>query len=86
MYFECSFFEPVYMKNSKQQTAIQKIKLSNNQHRPENKNNIDNREREQQLNKGDDRTHNRKERKNFKKKHQQINEQIYNRVISKINF
>jgi len=46
MYFECSFFEPVYMKNSKQQTAI-KIKLSNNQHRPENKNNIDNREREQ---------------------------------------
>ena len=66
IYFECSFFEPVYMKNSKQQTAI-KIKLSNNQHRPENKNNIDSREGEEQSNKGDDRTHNRKERKNLKK-------------------
>jgi hypothetical protein len=46
---------------------LQNIKLSNNKHRPENKNNIDSREGEEQLIKGDDRTHNRKERKNLKK-------------------
>ena len=54
------------MKNSNQQTPFQNIKL-NNRHRPENKDNIDSREGEEQLNKGDDKTHNKKERKNLKK-------------------
>ena len=68
------------MKNIKQQTPAHNTKLNNNKHRPENKDDIDSREGEEQLMKGDDRTHNRKERKNLKKKHQQINEQICNRV------
>jgi len=56
------------MKNNKQQTRFQNTKLSNNnKHRPENKNNMDSREGEEQLIKGDDKTHNRKERKNLKK-------------------
>ena len=55
------------MKNSKQQTPFQDTKLSNNKHRPDNKNNIDSREGEEQLIKGNDKTHNRKERKNLKK-------------------
>ena len=60
-------FKIAYMKNNKQQTPFQNTKLSNNKHRPENKDNIDSREGEEQLTKGDDRTHNRKERKNLKK-------------------
>ena len=60
-------FKIAYMKNSKQQIPFQNIKLSNNKHRPENKDNIDSREGEEQLNKGDDKTHNKRERKNLKK-------------------
>ena len=66
MYFESSFLKSS-MKNSNQQLPFQNIPLGNNKHRPENKDNIDSREGEEQLNKGDDKTHNRKERKNLKK-------------------
>jgi len=55
------------MKINKQQTPAHNTKLSSNKHRPENKDNIDSREGEEQLMKGDDRTHNKKERKNLRK-------------------
>jgi len=55
------------MKNIRQQTPNHNTKLNNNKHRPENKDDIDSREGEEQLLKGDDRTHNKKERKNLKK-------------------
>jgi len=55
------------MKNSKPQTPNQNTRLNNNKHRPENKDDIDSREGEEQLLKGDDRTHNKKVRKNLKK-------------------
>jgi hypothetical protein len=54
------------MKNNKQQTPAHNTKLNNNKRRPENKDDIDSREGEEQLIKGDDRTHNKKERKNLK--------------------
>jgi hypothetical protein len=56
-----------FMKNIRQQTPNHNTKLNNNKHRPENKDDIDSREGEEQLLKGDDRTHNKKERKNLKK-------------------
>ena len=56
-----------FMKNIKQQLPNHNTKLNNNKHRPENKDDIDSREGEEQLLKGDDRTHNKKERKNLKK-------------------
>lgn len=55
------------MKKNKQQTPAHNTKFNTNKHRPENKDDIDSREGEEQLMKGDDRTHNRKERKNLKK-------------------
>jgi len=55
------------MKNIKQQTPNHNTKLNNNKPRPENKDDIDSREGEEQLTKGDDITHNRKERRNLKK-------------------
>jgi len=55
------------MKNIKQQTPNHNTRLNSNKHRPENKDDIDSREGEEQLLKGDDRTHNKKERKNLKK-------------------
>jgi hypothetical protein len=55
------------MKNIKQQTPNHNIRLNNNKHRPENKDDIDSREGEEQLLKGDDQTHNKKVRKNLKK-------------------
>jgi hypothetical protein len=55
------------MKNNQQQKPAHNTKLNNNKHRPENKDDIDSREGEEQLLKGDDRTHNSKERKNLKK-------------------
>jgi len=67
MYFDCSIFKITFMKNIKQQTPAHNTKLNNNKHRPENKDDIDSREGEEQLMKGDDTTHNRKERKNLKK-------------------
>jgi hypothetical protein len=58
------------MKNNKQQTQGRNTKLSNNKNRPENKDNMDSRENEEQLTKGGDTTHNRKERKTLKNKTQ----------------
>jgi hypothetical protein len=55
------------MKNMKSQTPNQNIKLNNNKRRAENKDELDSREGEEQLSKGDDTTHNRKERKSEKK-------------------
>jgi len=55
------------MKNIKQQTPNHNTRLNNNKHRPENKDDIDSREGEEQLLKGDDQTHNKKVRKNLKK-------------------
>ena len=55
------------MKNIKQQTPNHNTRLNSNKHKPENKDDIDSREGEEQLLKGDDRTHNKKERKNLKK-------------------
>ena len=73
------------MKNSKQQTPALNTKLNNNKHRPENKDDIDSREGEEQLMKGDDRTHNKKERKNLKKTTGRQAAKIVNGQI-KINF
>ena len=55
------------MKNMKSQTPNHNTKLNNNKRRAENKDNLDSREGEEQLTKGDDSTHNRKERKSEKK-------------------
>jgi hypothetical protein len=51
------------MKNSKPQTPNHNTRLNNNKGRPENKDDIDSREGEEQLLKGDDRTHNKKKEK-----------------------
>ncbi len=56
------------MKNMKSQTSNHNIKLNNNKRRAENKDELDSREGEEQLAKGDDTTHNRKERKSEKKR------------------
>jgi len=55
------------MKNMQQQTPNRNIKLNNNKRRAENKDELDSREGEEQMTKGDDTTHNRKERKSEKK-------------------
>jgi hypothetical protein len=68
MYFDYSFFKITCMKNNKLQAPAHNTRLNNNKHRPENKDDIDSREGEEQLMKGDDRTHNRKERKSLKKR------------------
>ena len=56
------------MKNLKQQTPNHNTKLNNNKRRPENKDDLDSREGEEQAAKGDDITHNRKTRKNERRK------------------
>ena len=66
MYFDL-ILKIVFMKNSKQQTPAHNTKLNNNKRRPENKDDIDSREGEEQLTKGGNTTHNRKERKSEKK-------------------
>jgi len=55
------------MKNSKQQIPNHNTKFNSNKRRAENKDELDSREGEEQLTKGDDTTHNRKERKSDKK-------------------
>lgn len=50
-----------------QQTPNHNTKLSNKKRRPENKDDIDSREGEEQLMKGNDSTHIKKERKSLKK-------------------
>lgn len=61
------------MKNSRSQTPRQNTKFNANRNRPENKDNLDSREGEEQLFKGDDITHNHKPHKNKKseKKHKE---------------
>jgi hypothetical protein len=55
------------MKNMKPQTPDHNTRLNNNKRRAENKDDIDSLEGEEQLTKGNDVTHNRKERKSEKK-------------------
>jgi hypothetical protein len=55
-----------HMKNNKNQSSGQKIQFNTNRRRPENKDNLDSREGEEQLFKGDDVTHNQKAHKNKK--------------------
>ena len=54
------------MKSNKQQPTTGNTRFNNNKRRAENKDNLDSREGEEQLIKGDDTTHNRKERKSEK--------------------
>ena len=53
--------------NTRQQTPNHNVKLNNNKRRAENKDNLDSREGEEQTIKGDDVTHNEKEKKSEKK-------------------
>ncbi len=55
------------MKNIPSSNAKQNIKFNTNKHRPENKDNLDSREGEEQLSKGTDVTHNKKEKQNERK-------------------
>ena len=55
------------MKNIKQQTPNHNTKFNSNKRRAENKDELDSREGEEQLTKGNDTTHNRKEKKSEKK-------------------
>ena len=52
------------MKNIRQQRPGHNAGTTSNRHRPENKDNLDSREGEEQLTKGTDITHNKKEKKN----------------------
>ena len=54
------------MKNMQSQRPDHNIKLNANKKRAENKDNLDSREGEEQQTKGDDVTHNKKERKSMK--------------------
>ena len=55
------------MKNMRSQNPNHNTKFNTNKRRSENKDDIDSREGEEQLSKGDDITHNKKQRKNEKK-------------------
>ncbi len=54
------------MKNMKQQNPNHNMKVNVNRRRPENKDDLDSREGEEQLSKGTDVTHNKKEKRNEK--------------------
>lgn len=57
------------MKNMNQTNATsKKTPTLQNRHRPENKDNLDSREGEEQLTKGDDTTHNIKEHQSSRKR------------------
>jgi hypothetical protein len=55
------------MKNMHSKNPNHNTKFNTNKRRAENKDDIDSREGEEQITKGDDVTHNKKERKNEKK-------------------
>lgn len=55
------------MKNMQPQNPNHNTKFNANKRRAENKDDLDSREGEEQLTKGDDITHNKKDRKNEKK-------------------
>lgn len=52
------------MKNIHPKNPNHNVKADMNKHRPENKDNLDSREGEEQITKGTDITHNKKEKKN----------------------
>ena len=54
------------MRNTKSQNPSRNIKFNDHKHRAENKDNLDHREGEEQMSKGDASTHNRKEQKSRK--------------------
>ncbi|MFZ1261094.1 MAG: hypothetical protein WAQ93_11475 [Chitinophagaceae bacterium] len=56
------------MKNMKSKNLKHNTQFNANKHRPENKDNLDSREGEEQIIKGDNITHNTKERKILKGK------------------
>ena len=56
------------MKNLPQKNPKQNIQFNQNKHRPENKDDLDSREGEEQLFKGDDTTHNKKDHRNNRPK------------------
>lgn len=56
------------MKNTTQQQKPTRPQTVQNRNRPENKDELDSREGEEQSNKGDDQTHNKKEGKSDRKK------------------
>ena len=56
------------MKNTNQRATSAKTPVLQNRQRPENKDNLDSREGEEQLEKGDDTTHNKKEQQSAGKK------------------
>ena len=56
------------MKNTNQPATAAKTPASQNRRRPGNKDHLDSREVEEQLNKGDDTTHNKKEQQSSRKK------------------
>ena len=55
------------MKNMQSKNPKQNIRFNANKHRPENKDDLDSREGEEQLTKGTDVTHNKKEKHSEKK-------------------
>ena len=55
------------MKNMQSKNPKQNIQFNTNKHRPENKDDLDSREGEEQLIKGNDITHNKKERQSERK-------------------
>jgi hypothetical protein len=56
------------MKNIQQQTPNHNTKFNAKKHRAENKDDLDSREGEEQLSKGEQVTHNRKEKQSARKK------------------
>ncbi len=54
------------MKHTKPQNQPSNTNFNANKQRPENKDNLDSRENEEQLTKGDDVTHNKKDHRNTK--------------------
>jgi hypothetical protein len=56
------------MKNVRSQNPKHNIQFNTNKHRPENKDDIDSREGEEQIIKGDDVTHNKREKQSARKK------------------
>ena len=55
------------MKNMQSKNPKQNIQFNTNKHRPENKDNLDSREGEEQLTRGTDVTHNKKEKQSERK-------------------
>ena len=61
------FWEKAHMKNTKPQSPNANPHFNANKHRPENKDDMDSRSGEEQLDKGNSTTHNKREHKSEKK-------------------